>query len=461
MPSVSAVVSKQTIRRDVARIMGNGAGYHTRLTTGAGTTGSLIIAALSGIGQDYVVVDEPWYLCNDGTNAGEYRRAVTFAGTTVTTGDLYTNGVASGISVDSYPYPPHLYTEAVNLAIDRIWRSCYRTVHGHLFPGDGDVYGLPRNARAAIRLEQFGQRIVLDLFNRADDAASAGQSWVAKTGSTWGVTSERLYSVTDANADIITLKVNLKNGFIKTVVRGTLNDGGVYRSPAILFRVREDYTGAVDTTTCLLVRLLSGSVDLRKNDGGTETSLATGTVTTSNATDYEVKIEFRGTLIEVWVDDVQLISYSLTGTNLKYLDYPQMGFRLDKAGAPASAARIDSVYAYSGDYMTEWRDWQNNDDELTLTLPAYGIRRPANAVRVEAKQLLTALASDTTAGALATDTAATLEITTTEPAYRKLIYTARAELLGLLGDPQYPQALALSLALPGMRSTMHMFKGAM
>ena len=446
-------------------------GYHTRATTAGGSTTTLVIGALSGNGQEYVTVDEPWYLCNDGTNAGEYRRAVSFATITVTTGELFTNTVATDVSVDSYPYPPNLYTQAVNLALARIWRSCYRTVHGHLIP-NGRYYALPRNMRAAIKIEQVGRQIVKDLFNRANSTTDPGPNWTAVSGDTAGVISEEFYFVTDADGDTVTKDVDLKNGFIKVTLRGTTNHETVYRIPAILFRMREDYAGAVDTTTTLVVRLIGtgayvasplsgGRVELRKNDGGTESVLASAAHTSVNGTNYVVEVEFKGTLIEVWVDDVQLISYTLLGGDLKYLDYPQMSFRLDKAGAPATAARIDSVYAYSLDSAIEWRDWENNDDELSLKLPAYGRRGPGSLLRVEGKQVLTALTADTTAGALAADTTAVLEISATEPAYRKLVNVAAAELRRLVGDPEWEGHMKAALAMPGMRSTTSSFKGPM
>ena len=389
-----------------------------------------------------MVVDEPWYLCNDLLNAGEFRRAITFSGTTVTFGDAFTNSVLTATSVDSYPYPPNLYTEATNLAVSYAYQDGYgiwvpRT--GLIIP-NGGYYGTPRGMRHAAHIEQLGPRVLKELFNVANSTTSAPGGWTAASGDTWGVTSELLYSVTDANNDRITRSEKLKNGVIIFRATGTMESSTVYRTVALMFRHAEDYAGDLDTNNYLLVRLLNDgsndTVQLRKMDAGSESSLTTANVLLTNGTYYVVAVEFVGSRVRVWVDDVQLIDYELQGANTKYMDYDRFGFRLDTAGAPATNARVDSVHAYSCETVIEWRDWQQSADLLHLRIPANGSRRPgANSIlRVEGAEALTLLAADTTAGALASDTTAVLEIAAADPVYQTLVALSVAELKHLLGE---------------------------
>ena len=270
-----------------------------------------------------------------------------------------------------------------------------------------------------------GIQVIGDRFNRVTSASAPGNSWTASAG-TWGVTGERLYSVTDADADFITWDALLRDGYLQYTLTGTTNHDTVYRTPSLAFRIRKDYLEAIDTTTCLLVRLLGTStlayVDLRKNDGGTEESLATAAQTTVNGTYYVTGVEFEGTLVRVWVNGVQLLQHQLVGSDVKYLDYDSVGVRLDKAGSPATAARVDDFFAYSVHNRRSVSNWGQSGDRLTLSLSS-----PSSnyLYTIEGSAPLSALAADTTQGTIASDSTAALEIQTTDPAYQLLIDMAR------------------------------------
>lgn len=443
MPIATAQVSKQTLRRAVA---GPG-GYRTRSTTGTGTATTAIIAALSGIGADYVL-DMPWGLANDGNNAGEFRRASSFSGTTVTFADGFTNAVANSVSMDFYPYLPTLYTEAANRAMRKLYQrdKAYRLVNSHIIPhserkldGSG-YYALPRNMDRVHQLSVLGSLALRDLFDRADSTTEPGNSWVETAGN-WGIISERLYAQSDANGDHVTRDLDLKDGVIQAIVRGTLNSATTYRTPALTFRIAEDRNGAIDTTNYLAVRLLNAVVDLRKVDSSTESSLTTATQTTTDGTDYLLRVQFRGTHIMIWVDDVLLIDYNLTGLNEKYTEYPRAGIRWDTAGSPATAARVDDYYAFHAEGLTIWPDWRQSGDNNILEIPAFGDRAPTGILYVEGGTILTTLTADNVAS-LDADGTARVEIETTDRAYETLIEQARAELYLMLGEQVYPTGLS-------------------
>ena len=449
MPTISATLTKAQGRQDIAWVTG---GYNAYTTSGAGNAGgtTATIAALAGIGPDYVV--GKWLLLTSGTYTGQYRRITEFSGSTVTVADAFGGQVATSVTCEIYPYRPALYTQALNRASQALWRTraIYRVVTSHLITQSAwpslvksGVYPMPQNMRDVMRITRLGHLSVRDLFDRADSATSTGDNWTATAG-VWGVISERLYSVTDTDGRMLTRDPNVSDGVIQVVLRGTLNSATVYRSPAIMFRIAEDRIGAIDTNNYLLVRLLNGTVQLRKVDGGTESSLTTATQTTTDDTDYQVRVQFIGPRIRVWVDDIELISYALTGLNLKYLTYPRVGIRWDIGGSPATAARVDDYFLFGVKEPYDWTDWMVDPDGQLIRLGTLGIYNPTGILLVEGYDVLSPLAADTTNGTLATDTATTMEIATTDPAYQTFIEQARAELYRLLAGEIYPEGIPLN-----------------
>ena len=429
MPYAIASATKRNLRQGVSFR----AGDHWPLTTSsAGNAGGTTAVFASLIGQPASSIVNRYLLLNSGSNAGEWRRISSFAPSTgaITVVRAYTAEVAISVTAELHNIRPDLFTLAGNEAIYKVLDMVYREVVGFIIPNGNDWHGMPRNMRTVSRILRLGSQAIKDLFDRADSTTTAGADWTATTG-TWGTIGERLYSATDADADFITRDAALKDGLILAVVRGTTNHDSVYRTLSLAFRIREDYAGAIDTTTCLLVRILgtgiNAVVDLRKNDGGTEASLKTGAFTNVNGTDYLLWIFFVGSYIRVWGDGVEVISHELLGTDLKYRDYPRVGIRLDKAGSPGTAARADSYYAYHvtpGAVVSEDEPQANS---LAIRLPAQGGRAYTDStiLMVEGQGRLTEMAADTTFEALASDTSAVLEIQTGDPAFQLLLDTAR------------------------------------
>ena len=450
--TIAATITKQQARRALADITvhqdlnGNWiTGYRNYDTTALGTSTTAIIAGLSGIGADYIL-DLPWWLANDGNNAGEFRRATSFSGTTVTVANAYTNAMASAVDMDCYPYRPPIYSIAFNRAIPKVYPGIHRYLTSHIITNAerkdgqyGGVYSVPRNMRRVHKVSRWAKLRLRDLFDRADSTTSAGPGWTNASGDTFGVSSEELYSVGAADGDYVTRPEKMRDGVIEFTTRGTLASSTVYRTIGLRFRHAEDRTGALDHNNYLELRLLSstgaasgGRVDLRKVDGGTESSLATGNLTTSNGVDYRVRVECFGARIGVWVDDVQYIDFELTGLNLKYLDYTRWGFREDVAGAPGTAARVAEVYAFETTQPVEWNDIRVDRGGQSFTLGELGGTHPTGQLLVEGSEQLTLFATDNTES-LVNDGTALLELATTNEAWQTLVQAAAEELYAMLG----------------------------
>lgn len=433
MPTHVATLTKANVRRLIADRNG---GANTFTTTGAGSTTTLVISALAGYGADQIV--GRWCLL---TAVGLFRRAVAFDTSTgtITVPNAYGSGTGSGVTVEIHQIRPNLVTRAFNDAAPAMYdANIFRLVNSHVIPntsrqrGGGNTwYAMPRNMRNITRITVIGDLAFSDTFDRADSTSEPGNGWVETTGTT-GISSERFYFISDTDADKAHRPEKLKDGVIQTIVRGTLNSGSTYRSPAIIFRQGEDYANALDASNYLVLRLLNGVVDLRKVDAGSESSLTTATQTTADGTDYQLRVDFRGPNIQVWVDDVQLINYNLTGLNLKYAQNERYGLRLDKAGSPATDARVDDFFAFAITSSYEWRDWAQTRDSTTFELPAFGSMVPDGLLWVEGTGQLSLLdEDDTTAQALDTDSTATIEIALTDPALGKFLTMIEAELYEL------------------------------
>ena len=112
--------------------------------------------------------------------------------------------------------------------------------------------------------------------------------------------------------------------------------------------------------------------------------------------------------------------------------FPRWGFRWDMAGAPATAARIDDVYAFEAWAPFEWPDWEQARDSQSLRIPAISSAAPTGSLLIEGSEQLTLLAADNTES-LVNDGTTVLEIATTDPAYQTFIQAAAVELYTLLG----------------------------
>ena len=442
MPTWTATTSQATIRHAV---IGDG-GYTATVTTTAGTAGGIDLIASSLIGYSEDLIIDRWFLLTSGTYSGQYRRARTFAPATgtVTMANTFGGTVATAVTFEIYQsvHRPDMITSAVNAAIQKLGAgrvpSVYRVVNSYLIANasesggaSGDYYATPRNMRNVFRISHVGSLVVNDEFNRANSTTSPGGSWTAQVG-TWGISSERLYWVSGAEEDLVVHPTSLVDGAIFYTVEGTST-----QIVGSVFRIRETYLDAIQavyTGDDLTVRLTATATELYSFPAATP--LATSTHTHTDNVDYNIAIVFRGPLIEVWENDVQIISHTLLGTDMKYTQYGRWGFYVDTVSG--AAASIDSVYAFSLTTPVEWLDWKQSGDNLTLEIPAIGRVRPTGLLLVEGCSQLTLLAASTTAQTLTTDSTALMEIAATDPAWGKLVKQSQAELAKILSRDLLP-----------------------
>ena len=426
MPYFLASATKANLRQATSERL---ADWWSLTTSSAGNAGGTTAVFASLIGIPTSSIDNLYLLLTGATNTGEWRPITGFdpSNGIITVARAFTAQTAITETAELHAISPALYTLAGNEATAKSWDAVFRPIDGHFITNPSPAQlgrighysiGKPRNMREVTRIVRVGHAHVADLFKRADSATAPGLSWTASTG-TWGTTSELFYSVTDADGDFVTWDAKLKDGYLRIVARGDTTTAN-NRWLAGAFRIRKDYLGALDLTTCLRVRALNGAVDLVKRDAGSDTTLATSTQTVADSTDYMIEVTFEGSRIRVWLDGVEVISYELLGTDLKYLDYEGLGTRLEKTGSPGAAARASAFYAYSGNPV-EIAEWRQNGDRIEIDQPA------ANTLlQIEGMALLTAGAADSTFETIASPTTAVYEIQTSDPGWNVLVDTAAA-----------------------------------
>lgn len=386
-------------------------------TTSAGDSTSVISTTIAGFGDDFFI---GWYvLITSGNESVKWRLVTDYVSST---GDLTVAPALAGapgtpVTCELHTFSPALYTLASNDAIKDIAPTVMyplRNWGGIIVDGSRTVYPVPREFVQVTRVfrEVGGSRIYYDTFDRADSTTLAGNSdsghaHTAQAG-TWGISSDKLYSASDADANLLTADPDEEDGFFQATVSGTLNHATIIRTPDLIFHF-------LNTSNYLAVQLLNGSVLLIKIDGGSPTTLATATQTTANGTDYIVRVEFVGARIKVYVDEVELINYELLGTDLKYRDYTIVGYRLTKGGSPATAARWHNAKMHKPVALVPLSNNEVMPDGRTIRFGSHarGIPSPGDntALIVEGWRYLTPLTDDSTTGTLDSFTTAKVELT--------------------------------------------------
>ena len=442
MPSLTAQTAGNTLRRALAEIAG---GYRSYTTTGAGNAGgtTFVVSGLDGIGSDYVL-DMPWVLQTDGANIREFRRATGLSGSTVTVSTAYTAQVASGVTMDMYPFRPSLYKQALSKAFQKLYPSIYRLVEayrisnndrmGHLSAVLDNWYSTPQNMVKVGKVWRCGIENLWDDFDRADNASDAGNGWTAAAG-TFGIISNRLYSLVDDSLLVRSSNPLLQNLYIECEQTGTLNSGNDYSVLSLIFRY-------IDSSNFLMADMNNSGINITKFDGGTATSLNQTTFTPTNGTYYKVAISAIGTRLRVWVDDVLYLDYQLTGANAtKYVIPGNIGFKSDLGGAPGTPNRANNYVCYQLTPEYEWLDWHHARGLPDFELPYSSSARPSGLLRIQGTALLSALTADNVTSLASDDATAVVEIATTDTAYQTLLAQARAELFYLLGAEIYPTGI--------------------
>lgn len=432
MPTPIATTTKATARKHLSQRAND---WWNPSTTSSGNAGgtTAVFSSLVGYGDDYF--KDWWVLQTSGANAGEWRRVESFTDSsgTVTVVNAFTAQVASGVTFELHKFRPDHYTFALNEGSVQAYPAVCRPITGFALAGDRDWYPTPRNMRDIVRvLYDADAPQESDTFTRDDSTSTAGSDYTAASGDTFGISSNRLYSVSDADGDLLIAdNVETADGVFSARVTGTLNSATDYRSPALVFRY-------LDASNYLVVRLLNSAVALRKVDGGSESSLTTAATTTANGTDYTLRVWAAGNWVRVFVDGVELINYELTGANTKYLDYEGAGFRLDKGGSPGTAARWDDYRVHKAGNLVPLSDFEQATDRRTFRVGALGPRPGLGTdhlLIIEGRALLAQVAEDTTYGTLATDSTAVLEIETSDPAWPLLMQFSLAVLYEMQAQP--------------------------
>lgn len=448
MPYPIAATSKREIRHDVAQVLGD---LWALETSGAGNAGGTTAVYASLTGRPIASVQNRYLLIEEGANDSEWRVASAFAGSsgTITVPRAYTAQVASGITSYLHEFAPDLYWRAANDAARALYPFVYRPITHHAFPrqatyGPQRTLGLPRDMErvALVRECRRTSAKLRDYVDRSNSTTDAGPLWTASVGA-WGVTSEGIYCVSDTDGDLLLAATNpqLKNGVIEMPVRGDTT-GGASRVLSLLFRYE-------DGSNYLALRLLNGAVDLRRKFGGTESSLTTASLTTTENVDYLLRVLFDGSWVSVWVDDRQMLLYELTGENLAYLGYDEngagtfgnIGLRLDKNGSPslaATATRVGHVFAHALVGTEQRGDWFPRGRSIEFNVRGRG--RPLTDDRMlwlDGMAGLSALTADTTFETLASDSTDVLEIQTGDPAYDLLVQQTAYAVLRAAASPAF------------------------
>lgn len=435
MSTALPTVTKATARELLARRVGDWAPRAVTTTGNAGGT-TARFAALAGYGDDHL--NNKWGLQADGANAGKFAQVSDFNGTTGEVTFLTSLGaqIVSGVTFAFHNLPPSDFTQAWNEAVHPAYPAVYRLVDGYVLAVAGvDVYATPRNVHdiVSLRYDEFTSEVADDPFTRDDSASTAsttGHDYTAVAG-TWGIASNKLYSVSDADANLLVRAVGQSDLLLEARVSGTLASGSVYRSPALVFRYS-------DSSNYLLVRLLNGAAQLMKVEGGAATTLSTGTVPTADGTDYDLRVLAVGPWVRVFGDGVELISHLLLGGDAKFAAYTSAGFRLDKAGSPATAARWDNYRVHKIGPLVDLHDWEQDPDRRTFRLGAVGASPSLTTDRlivVSGRAPLSQFSGDTPFGTLVSDSTAVLEIATTDPAWSLALDYAEAALHEIAAQP--------------------------
>lgn len=423
---------------------------YTFSTSGAGSSVQAVASSMANFGDGFF--DDWFLLVETGAESVKWRAIAlatppAYVSSTGAFNVLPALAGAPGASVTCsvHIFNPALYTLAYNRAKNLAFPGVsypIRNWGGLIAVADQYQYPLPRGIVRANRVlsERVDSRVYYDLFTRANSAllagtATSGATYTAQTG-LGGISSNKLYFPNDADLDLITTDPAIKDGYFQAMLEGTLNHATVYRCPDLVFHF-------LDTSNYLAVRLRNALVELIKRDGGTDTVLASAVQTTTNAVQYVTRVQYLGSRISVWVDEVELIQYELQGTDLKYIAYTPIGFRLSKAGAPATNARIDDAKFHKWVRAEDRHDWLQSPGQNILLFGQTGeALQPFVSDRViivEGRRYLTALADDTTTGTLASDAVATIELAIDSQEWEVLLAYGKAAMYELLTNPQYTE----------------------
>ena len=433
MPFPYANLSKRTLRHYVAQAIGD---YLPLTTSSAGNVGGTTEVFASLINDPIATLQNRYIVLESGTNDGEWRVVQAFvpASGTITVRRAHTGQVASGVTAVMHEYSPANYSLALSEAVRAVYPAAFRTFLHHAFirqPGIQRTIGLPRGMDRVrtVREDVFASTKIHDYFD-----LTTLRSWWAQQVGAFGFTLGSVYCTTDNDGDLLVatpyVGMAMLNGVIETSVRGDTTNGAS-RTLATVFRMTSDFTNA------LAVRLINDTVQLRKLDNGTWSTLTSAAVTTTEDVNYLLRVMFDGAWVSVWVDNVQLIQYQLLGTDTKYAGETEsstptfggFGLRLEKTGAPSlgvTSTRADHFFAHEIVGTMERNDWRMSQDLRQIELNVRGrgwLVREERMLWLDGTSFLSSVAADGNES-LTSDSTAIVEIETTDPSFDILIQHA-------------------------------------
>lgn len=182
--------------------------------------------------------------------------------------------------------------------------------------------------------------LAYDLFDRSDSAttltsAVVGGAWTAVTG-TWGTLTNEAYCVSNNSSDLAKLgNVGNANVSVSCAMKGVFVGGANVLRPCLVFKY-------IDSSNYLYIRPDTSAITLE--DAATGTLGPSYSYTFADNTYYTFKVTVVGAIITVYINNVLIFTYTMTGTVLtKYGVNAGVGLRLSKTGAPAGAAKWNNL----------------------------------------------------------------------------------------------------------------------
>ena len=178
----------------------------------------------------------------------------------------------------------------------------------------------------------------IDTFSRANSAVTmgnleSGEAW-SVLGGTWGISSQRAYSVSNADANAVVVDVSAEDITMTCKMTGGVLQGASELIPMIVFR-------CADSTHYWYVLLAGDVLTLGYNYAG-GTAVGSYTATFDNGTFYTVKVIAVGSSISVYLDSVLRISYTANSTLMAlYAGNTKCGMVLSKTFTPTGAVYWD------------------------------------------------------------------------------------------------------------------------
>jgi hypothetical protein len=196
---------------------------------------------------------------------------------------------------------------------------------------------------SAAFLNTYRSRLVVnDSFNRADNATSLtktdnGLTWAPING-TWGISGNKCIPVSKNHNDIVSVDSTNKPAIFYCDFTGALSNSSNFSVPSLLLKF-------IDASNFIQVTFLPPTtLVLGKKDNDAFSNLSVIGISLQDNVVYKMKVEITQEKIKVYVNDAQMIDYTLSDTDkTKFLAATKSGLRLQRGGTPTTEATIDNL----------------------------------------------------------------------------------------------------------------------